>query len=367
MSNKSIIKNAGMPTMNLGRNAEQILKKIKTSIINTDIKPGTLLPSVREYSVEFKTSTNTIWRALKVLEQEGWILGENRKGYRLVDRTTLIDTRSFCYVMTQENIMSLNSDKRVYAYILNAFKKNALEKNLNFYNLIMGENEEAQIQTQLENSKCAGFIIDNLSPKLMDWATTSELSCLLIDDWQDEITADTVVQDDFSGGSLAANYLIKQNCKRIAWIGTNQKNHHSISRYGGACSVAHTHGQRFSAELNFLPRSDEMDQAIYQLLSSRIPPDGILALWLPIAESVVKIARQLNLIIGEDFKMVGWCLNEMLEEAYTCNFPAETPPPVITWSAKDMADITLSKLQHNTQRENNVTSKTNVPVKLHEF
>jgi GntR family transcriptional regulator len=69
----------------------QIIEIIKQRIMNQELKPGEMSPSVRAMSIEFKVTTNTIQRALIELVREGLLIPFKGIGYRVTDDQKRID------------------------------------------------------------------------------------------------------------------------------------------------------------------------------------------------------------------------------------------------------------------------------------
>lgn len=59
---------------------EYIVEELKTLIESSVLKYGDKLPSVRAYAVERKVNPNTVAKAYSVLEEEGYIRIELKKG-----------------------------------------------------------------------------------------------------------------------------------------------------------------------------------------------------------------------------------------------------------------------------------------------
>lgn len=59
---------------------EQIEQEIKNLVISGILKPDEQLPSVRELSIELTVNPNTVQRAYKQLEQDGFIYSIKGKG-----------------------------------------------------------------------------------------------------------------------------------------------------------------------------------------------------------------------------------------------------------------------------------------------
>lgn len=59
---------------------QQIVQNIKTDIINGNLRPDEKIPSVRELSADLVINPNTIQKALRILENEGFLYTVAGKG-----------------------------------------------------------------------------------------------------------------------------------------------------------------------------------------------------------------------------------------------------------------------------------------------
>ena len=67
---------------------EQIKEKLKFLIIEGAMKEGEKIPSVRELAVSMAINPNTIQKAYKELESEGYIYSVTAKGYFVTPRAS---------------------------------------------------------------------------------------------------------------------------------------------------------------------------------------------------------------------------------------------------------------------------------------
>ncbi len=66
----------------------QIVQNIKTNIISGDLQADEKLPSVRELSAELVINPNTIQKAFRMLEQEGFLYSLPGKGNYVMELKT---------------------------------------------------------------------------------------------------------------------------------------------------------------------------------------------------------------------------------------------------------------------------------------
>ncbi len=84
---------------------EQIEEGIKQLIINRVLKPDEQLPSVRELSISLTVNPNTVQRAYKQLEQDGFIYSIKGKGNFVSD--TLRDAEKKLREEAAEQLLSI--------------------------------------------------------------------------------------------------------------------------------------------------------------------------------------------------------------------------------------------------------------------
>lgn len=59
----------------------QIINLVEELILNGTFKEGDMLPSVRNLAFELKVNPNTVQKAYKELERDGWIEAQRGEGY----------------------------------------------------------------------------------------------------------------------------------------------------------------------------------------------------------------------------------------------------------------------------------------------
>lgn len=80
---------------------EQIEAQLKTLIVSGALKAGEQLPSVRELSVSLTVNPNTVQRAYKQLEQDGFIYSVKGKG-NFVSQISMVNNEKRCEELFKE-------------------------------------------------------------------------------------------------------------------------------------------------------------------------------------------------------------------------------------------------------------------------
>jgi GntR family transcriptional regulator len=72
---------------------QQIEEQLLSAIQRGDLRPGALLPTVRQLADDLNVAPNTVARAYASLAERGWLVSEGRRGTRVADRVPTIDKR----------------------------------------------------------------------------------------------------------------------------------------------------------------------------------------------------------------------------------------------------------------------------------
>jgi GntR family transcriptional regulator len=80
---------------------EQIKKDFKKEIFRGDLKPNDPLPSIRDLATELLINPNTVARAYRELEMEGFIYTRKGKGCYVSDDSTKLMVEERKFILTQ--------------------------------------------------------------------------------------------------------------------------------------------------------------------------------------------------------------------------------------------------------------------------
>lgn len=153
-------------------------------------------------------------------------------------------------------------------------------------------------------------------------------------------------------------------CKRIAWLGPVDRNALSLARFGGASAQLAAEGQFFTRSLVREALPHRYHSEAYKLLTGPNRPDGIIALWFGAALAVASAAQTMNLELGRDLQLVGWCREEQYERDYVPLFRGGVPAPAVTWSVRAMAQAAIARVYERWDSPGMPPLQVRVPVKL---
>jgi LacI family transcriptional regulator len=190
------------------------------------------------------------------------------------------------------------------------------------------------------------------------------LPALMLDQWFEGADTDSVMQDGHQGGVLAARHLAGLGCRRIAWLGSMDRNAHSLARFGGASAGLMGEGLSLPPEMIHAVAEDGELEAARRMLSGPGRPEGVIALWQSYAFAVRQAADERGLAVGRDFHMVGWSSEETLESIYLPGLKGGPMPPTITWSIRTMAETAVSRLAERRDHPGLPPLQIKIPVRL---
>ncbi len=80
---------------------QQIEEQIRALIQRGDLKPGTMLPTVRQLASDLNVAPNTVARAYTDLQEEGWLVSEGRRGTHVAPRLPDVDQRTRTHTLRE--------------------------------------------------------------------------------------------------------------------------------------------------------------------------------------------------------------------------------------------------------------------------
>ena len=71
----------------------QIAEQIRAAIERRDLMPNATLPTVRQLAGDLGIAPNTVARAYAEMQNDGWLVGEGRRGTRVAENAPLASGR----------------------------------------------------------------------------------------------------------------------------------------------------------------------------------------------------------------------------------------------------------------------------------
>ncbi len=200
-----------------------------------------------------------------------------------------------------------------FSTIINGIEEVAYQYN---YNVLVVQSNESYMREVLISQTLLGNRVDGMlvsfSKETKDFShfkqiIDNEIPIVFYDRAIDNLQADVVVVDDYTGAYDAVNHLLNSGCKRVAFYSAPQHLILGKDRLQGYIDALEHHGIKY--DKNLVYSCDTFESAIKisnSVLKKIDRPDGIFAVNDLTALGVMKTARKLGIRIPEDLKIVGF-------------------------------------------------------------
>ncbi|HDR67646.1 MAG TPA: LacI family transcriptional regulator [Bacteroidaceae bacterium] len=191
-----------------------------------------------------------------------------------------------------------------------------------------------------------------------------DIPVVFFDRAPEEIPADKVVVDDFTGAMDAVEHLIKTGCRRIAHFAGPQHLQIGYQRQRGYISALEKN--RLEVDYDLIVKCDTLEDALIMtpgIMGLPDPPDAIFAVNDLTAAGALKVLKKLGLRVPEDISIIG----------FTDGLVAKvTDPPLTSVSQHgyEMGDlaakILLGRIQNGMDLKNPMTEVIKTDLVLRE-
>lgn len=348
------------------RPGPRIRSMLRQKITSGEIPGGEYLPPLRELSKDYGVTRKTMTKCLKVLEEEGLVRMEPRCGCRVLARAndpTLGCPIAFIYGLDIAEEIRYGNFKPHHDFG-QVLQKCAAGHGWSVLGVDPQSSNWKQILHQIRTAKAWGLVLNSVDRELVTECGIYELPVVVVDSWYEDQCVDTIIQDNFQGGILAARNLVEKGYKEVAWCGPVTASIHSMERFSGARMELNRLGADIPDKYCYEVKSHNWKDLAREILSDKNRPKAILALWLHISTAIVSAAHELGLEPGVDFEMVGWAAGEEYERDYLPVFRGSGVQPAVFWDPMEMAEQALCRLEARRRTLNLTPVRINIPASL---
>lgn len=326
------------------RAAATLCSQLRQQILAGRLPAGDVLPSVRDLGRTHGLARNTVHRALKRLAAEGLAVAEPRSGYRVLAKGNGIERGCPLGVVLQ----AVESEMVWHQRLMAQAQQSVNRRGLSMLVVTKGADvTAAEILRKLLAARVWGVLLYFRDAELVGLLQKAGIPVVLTCAPVPGVYADSVTQDCFDGGMLAASHLLQRGHRRLAWIEGPLADApiETIERHAGVTAQFIRSGRTLDHVLQ-LPDAPgaAARKAVVRLLAPKSRPTGILALQQGYVRLVVGVAQELRLTPGRDFEMVGWWTDEAYDSEYVPLFRGGPIPPAVLWSVGAMTEIALSRV-----------------------
>jgi len=201
-----------------------------------------------------------------------------------------------------------------FSLAINGIQSVAREKGYHVLIYVTNESDqnEALALSHLQNGRVDGVLI-SVSSKTVNkehfhQLEKQELPLVFFDRVFDDYDTAKVTTDDFDSGFKATDHLVKQGCKRIAYLLISKNLSIGMNRMEGYLEALRKNNIKPDKKLivDCTNDKDRNEALITSLLKSKQRPDGIFASVEHLAITSYQVCNQLNLSIPKDVKIISF-------------------------------------------------------------
>lgn len=345
------------------RSAFELSLKIRREFLSGKVVPGEYVPTQQALAELYGVAPLTARRALKLIESQGLIRAEPRRGFRALARINdPTNGHPLAFVLSEQKASAGWSG--LHGLMLESFRKAAAERGWSLLAVGAESMQAAEVIEQCRAARAWGAILDTSDPQVVKAAAKAGLSVVLVDDWQADMLVDTVLQDDFRGGFLAARHLLAKGHRNFCWFGSNPGLIHHMFRLSGARAALRLAGVEPAADWATIAPEPDAVTAVRERFSHRARPTAVLALWASWTHATGTVARELGLEPGRDLEVVGWCTEQQYDQDYTAGFDGAQIPATVVWNPDEMADTAIARLAARREQPDMPPTLIQVNVRL---
>jgi DNA-binding LacI/PurR family transcriptional regulator len=347
----------------VSRSCAQLVERFRAAIGRGVYTTGQFVPSARELSGEYGVSPETARRGLKMLEKEGLLVSEPRRGFRVAPQWEgSDDTRPVAFATDYLSDMS-NAEPASWA-LSNAVQKIAGLRGWSSLGAHSSGGQRDRVLEQLISGGAWGVVLDSLDPEYYRTVCRAKLPVVMVNSMLEAERVDTVVQDNYLGGYLAARHLAATGARRIAWFGPARRWGHTRERHAGVVSGLAGAGRALDRDMLSDTVDEELRDAAREMLRGGGRPDAVVAFDPDALRVLVATAGELGLVVEKDFRVVGWLVEECYASDYVPAFRGGPVSPAVVWKASSMAEWALTLLAARRGGQRGEAVRVNIPTRL---
>jgi DNA-binding LacI/PurR family transcriptional regulator len=347
----------------VSRSCAELVESLGSQIGKGVYAAGQFVPSARELSGRYGVSPETARRGLKMLEERGLLIAEPRKGFRVAPQWEG-DGETRPVAFATDYLADLSNAEPTDWALNNAVQKAAGMRGWSALGAHSAGGSRDRVLEQMVSSGAWGVVLDSLDAEYYRTVCRAKLPVVVVNSVLEGVEVDTVVQDNYRGGYIAAQHLVVTGAKRIAWFGPARRFGHTRERHAGAAACLDSEGLAFCAELSRDVTADGLRRAGRKLLEGADRPDAILAFDPDALGILVEVTKELGLTIEKDFRVIGWLVEECYASDYVPVFRGEPVAPAVTWRASSMAEWALTLLAARRAGQRGEPVRINIPTRL---
>ncbi|MDO4332634.1 MAG: GntR family transcriptional regulator [Eubacteriales bacterium] len=286
-------------------------KEIKNALMDeiSFMKAGEKLKSRPLLCRKLDTTRATLDKAIRELEDEGYLYSVNGSGTYVKEQFTGISTKESNWAVIVPNVMDA-----IYPGLVRGVENVAQKYGIN---LILcnsdndGEKQEHYIKRLISNG-VDGFIMvpvisnrleDNL--KLYNRLTQANIPYVFCNRSVEGIDVPVVSSNDFYGGYIATKFLIEKGYRKIAYIAM-EKYRTSMDRCHGYISALIENGIEVNRHIISLEKGRTPAEKLQAMLEEGQEIDAVFCFNDRVARELYQVIESMGKQVSDDIGMIGY-------------------------------------------------------------
>jgi DNA-binding LacI/PurR family transcriptional regulator len=305
----------------------------------------------------------TLRRAFRVLQKEGLLSVEPRKGYRVLSRPAVSATSGPVAYLLHNPSPPADWDT-VHDRFASEFRAAVGKSGRSLLAVSSRDKPVRAVLDELLAARVSGALLDTLDEKLIKAIQQVGIPSVLVDAWIEDAGTDVVMQDGHLGGLQAVRYLADRGHRRIGWFGPVDSNMHTLDRLGGTLAGLAAAGLSIEPRDLFKSSFEARAEKAREIVASPDRPPALICLWQEFLEDLKQAADAAGLVIGRDLEVVAWSPEELYEPLTHRLFPGQPVPAVVTWSIRSLASAAVDRIEQRRLNPAMPALRMKIPTRL---
>jgi len=352
----------------MGRLLEKFTNGMLSDFNNGKYAGEEILPAIRTLAQKYSVSRNTVQLGLRELVDKGYLILLPKVGYR-VKKELPIKNSSGLIAYVAFDIQLTDSRNLFIPLYLEGLRYYADRLAYSVVNISTSQKSHQDIINELLQLKVSGVIISSYYKELVESLMAHHLPIVMVDSFIQDLNVNTIIQDNFMAGYLAAKWVIKNNFEEVIWIGPMNNSLHALERFGGLVAGL-TLKDMVLKPKNIINAENEVDlleiyiKRLRKCLESSPKPVAIICLWTNLTVEVYRLINEMGLKYKKDVFILGWCVEELFDIRFKSVFAKNEIPDYISWSYKQIASMTIDHFTNKVNSLKHEAIRKTVPVTL---
>lgn len=352
----------------MGRLLEKFTNGMQNDFGNGKYTADEILPAIRTLADQYSVSRNTVQLGLRELVEKGFLTLIPKVGYRVKSELpSKLTSGLIAYVAFDIKITDTKS--LFLPFFMDGLRYYGDRNAFSVVNISTNQKSFQEIVNELVQLNVAGVIISSYFKELVEELMKHKFPLVMVDSFIQDLNVNTIIQDNFMAGYLAAKWVIQQPVEEIIWIGPINNSLHALERYGGFVAGL-TLKEITLKPKNIIDAADEEKlieiymKKLRKCLENSSKPLIIVSLWTNLTIASYQLVKEMGLKYNKDVFILGWCIEEMVDIKFNPVFSKAEMPAYISWSVRQIASMTIDHFTNKANSLKHEAVRKTVPVTL---